>query len=79
MEAHSYPEFPEIRITSATVLPIAREGVPRAPRAEAAIQNDGGVLVLIDEMGKFLEAAAGEDIFSRSAGKWRASVMAYWS
>jgi hypothetical protein len=29
-------------------------------QAEAAARNDGGVLVLIDEMGKFLEAAAGE-------------------
>ena len=29
-------------------------------QAEAAVRDDGGVLVLIDEMGKFLEAAAGE-------------------
>jgi hypothetical protein len=29
-------------------------------QAEAAVQDGGGVLVLIDEMGKFLEAAAAE-------------------
>src|SRR5262249_48127063 len=29
-------------------------------QAEAVARDDGGVLVLIDELGKFLEAAAGE-------------------
>jgi hypothetical protein len=44
-------------------------------QAEAAARDGGGVLVLIDEMGKFLEAAAGEgsDIhfFPRARGSIR--------